>query len=143
MTKKNKFLTITTAIIIFLIITLLSFSKITIIRPVSAQTALSLPEINTLTASSTWTQCHFFSPRTYDNASPTTPAQTWNFADATCTEPTIQNFTIGTSTFFLNKTWTYGELFISFLLIIIILFVIFLIIFNFYFEPVFKIRGRQ
>lgn len=53
---------------------------------------------------------------------------------------TIEN---ASGTFYIDKTWSYGDLFIAFLLIIGILLFIFIIIFSFFFEPVFKIRGRQ
>jgi hypothetical protein len=47
------------------------------------------------------------------------------------------------SSFFLDKSWDYGELFIAFLLILQLFLTIFLIVFSFFFEPVFKIRGKQ
>jgi len=97
----------------------------------------------TITSTSTWQECHFFNPRTFDNATPSIPSQNWNYTDATCTSPTLQNIISGTSTFYLEKSWDYGELFIAFLLVIIILFLIFKIVFDFFFEPVIKIRGKQ
>jgi hypothetical protein len=53
------------------------------------------------------------------------------------------NATNSTSTFWLSKTWDYGELFIAFLMVIQLFLIIFLIVFSFFFEPVFKIRGRK
>jgi hypothetical protein len=47
------------------------------------------------------------------------------------------------SSFFLDKSWDYGELFIAFLLILQLFLTIFLIVFSFFFEPVLKIRGKQ
>jgi hypothetical protein len=53
------------------------------------------------------------------------------------------NATNSSSTFWLDKSWDYGELFIAFLLVLILFFIIFFIVFNFFFEPVIKIRGKQ
>ncbi len=53
------------------------------------------------------------------------------------------NATNSSSTFWLSKTWDYGELFIAFLMVLQLFFIIFFIVFNFFFEPVGKIRGKQ
>ena len=103
-----------------------------------------------------YTQCHWYNGtywddidkmyRTFEEGTTTVhfPAgTTWNYMDATCTSPNLERIATGTGSFFLNKTWTYGELFLAFLSVVFIFLIIFLLVFNFYFEPVLKIRGRQ
>jgi hypothetical protein len=53
------------------------------------------------------------------------------------------NATNSTSTFWLSKTWDYGELFIAFLMVLQLFLIIFLIVFSFFFEPVIKVRGKK
>lgn len=74
----------------------------------------------------------------------------FQFTDATCSLPSISleniekiDATNSSSTFFLDKSWDYGELLIVFLMILFFFLLIFILVFNFFFEPVFKIRGRK
>lgn len=127
----------------FLLIEMLTAPKLKVANAQATGTIESFGEPITLTSTSTWIECHYFNPLTYNGTAPTNPSDRWSYADSTCTDPTIQNVLSGTSTFYLDKTWSYGDLLISFLLLVSILLFIFLIIFSFFFEPVFKIRGRQ
>jgi len=107
-------------------------------------------ELPSSASSTDYAICNFYNRRTFNDSVPTSKSDFWQYTNATCTFPTI--YTTSTSatlnfvatsnaSFWLDKKWDYGELFIAFLLVLNILLNIGLLVFNWFFEPVFKIRG--
>lgn len=74
------------------------------------------------------------------NATPTTQATGF---DCTTTLPYLENINASTGEFNLQKTWDYGELFISFLLIFVILVWSAGSIFKFFFENFIRIKRKN
>ncbi|MCJ7619397.1 MAG: hypothetical protein MUP64_04160 [Anaerolineae bacterium] len=89
--------------------------------------------------------CSWFNPVDYAGNEPTTKQDIWNFKNATCSSAVVEKIenANSTSSFFLIKGWDYGQLFVVFLMILFFFLLIFILVFNFFFEPVFKIRGRK
>jgi len=89
--------------------------------------------------------CHWFNAVDFQGNQPLTKQDIWQFKDATCTSEVIEkiNDTNSTSSFFLIKGWDYGQLLMVFLTILFFFLLIFILVFNFFFEPVFKIRGKK
>lgn len=116
----------------------------------------SFGESITITSTSTWFECQFLSPTYWDNtdnkfrelSSGTNPVhfaqqQSWFYARATCTSPALQNIASGTTSFYLEKVWDYGQLFLAFLLILFILFYFAGSIFKFFFENFIRIKRKN
>jgi hypothetical protein len=87
--------------------------------------------------------CSWFNVVDFQGNEPTSTTDFWNFKNATCSSAVVEKINDATSSFFLIKSWDYGELLMAFLMILFFFLVIFILIFNFFFEPVFKIRGKQ
>ena len=92
--------------------------------------------------------CQFFNPKVWDNdkgwqnfASSTPDKTPASFFNATCSVATMEYTATSGASFWLDKKWDYGELFIAFLLVLNLIIEIGLLVFSWFFEPVFKIRG--
>jgi hypothetical protein len=95
--------------------------------------------------------CEFLEPRVVNKSGevitfiyPNATNQNFQYSKMNCSSTAFEiiNATSGES-FVLNKSWDYGELMIVFLMILFFFLLIFILVFNFFFEPVFKIRGKK
>ena len=77
--------------------------------------------------------------------------QNWNFSSFVCTttaqistttDPYLK-ITSGTSTFLLNRSWNYGELFLSFLILLVCFGIIAKVVFDFFFETFIRIKTKK
>ena len=83
--------------------------------------------------------CEFNEPKTWENLPPTSKLDFWNYSEIKCyseISEIISNPANTTSTFYLNKTFSYGDFFIIFFLSVFTLF----FLFNFIIKFIYKLK---